>query len=211
MRPAAKKKPAKPLDDEEEDDDDTPKKKRKPVARDDDDDEDDDDTLKRKRKKKGGLPKPLLIGGAIVALLMFCGCGGFALHYFTGIGNSPKTAVEEFVAAEEKGDGALVWVSMCKESQGIMLKYCDLRKAQPDGAKYKSLQGRELFTAVFADMKTNKRSIRLSHNKGKPTVLSYSTIVEIASVEAKFPDGSSDTIMCRREEGRWRVLIASFD
>ncbi len=223
IRPAAKKKPAKPLDDDEDEDDAPPPKKRpavkasarKAVEDDDEDDadEDDDDTPRKKpkfkSKKKGGLPKPLLIGGVIAALLLFCGCGGLGIFYVVPkLTDSPKAAVEDFVSAAEKGDGGRMWDRMDNKTQANLTSLLESSaKFSPDAGKYKDKKGRDLFIAMTADKKGFMQDGKMSPfgTSGKPTVESYTTSGDTGSVVVRMTDGKTQTVQCVKEDGRWRL------
>lgn len=82
------------------------------------------------------------------------------------------------------------------------------KKNTPDGAKFRDKKGRDLFVAVVADTKAQNKDAMTPFGKGKPTIESYTSGGNSASVIVKHADGKVSTIPCIREDGKWKLQVS---
>ena len=69
----------------------------------------------------------------------------------------------------------------------------------PNAGSYKGKKGKDLFIAMMKD------SNFTPFKEGKPVVESYTSQGNNGSVIVRNPNGKTETILCVKEDGRWRL------
>lgn len=197
-----------------------PKRNREPEPV--EDDEPDEKPISKqgtKRRKKNTLVVAIIGGG--IALVMLLACAGVGGWYFF-LRDNPKIAYEEFADSMRDRKYDKAWDRVDSKTQSEFNLIVTNAKAAPLisqdilrflGGSADGKTGKDLFVAMVADIRQDdaegKNSYNLPPKPAKFVSVASSTVTDDrGSVTINRADGTTETLGCIRESGKWRIRFS---